>query len=88
MIYRKTTSAAMANAAAVAFTRAGWVVLGVNDVREELTRTTVFYDAGMVDSANAMVNAHIGVLAAEPRPRTLRSTGSLIVIVTSNYTAA
>jgi hypothetical protein len=80
------SAAPVATAHAVATLQAaGYAIARTRTVRYRVTQTTVFYDAGSLAAAQALVAQHIGVLVALPRPRPVARTGTLIVVVAPGY---
>lgn len=64
---------------------AGWPSDYATNVNYRLASTTVFYDAGQEASANALVASIPAIKAAAPRPREFADTGTLIVVVESDF---
>jgi hypothetical protein len=84
-VYNGSNAPTATSHAVTALQSAGYRVDRVRIVRYYVSRTTVYYDSGSAAAAARMVNLHIGVLAAAPRPRSIASTGTLIVVVARGY---
>jgi hypothetical protein len=84
-VYNGSSAPTATSHAVAALQTAGYAVVRVRVVRYYVSRTTVYYDSGFATEAATMVNLHIGVLAAAPRPRSIASTGTLIVVVARGY---
>jgi hypothetical protein len=86
VVYDGAKSAGLTEKARARLVAAGYAVQRVRDVNLPLERTTVYYDSGQASAAQALVDAHLGVLDAKPRPTDiLLRTGTLIVVVAPSF---
>lgn len=88
VVYNAAGIANLAQQAAQRLTDAGYQVIRTRDLRSVLPDTTVFYDPGGATQAQTLVDAHLGVARALPRPRWLLPTGTLIVLLRPDYAGA
>ncbi|HEV7207767.1 MAG TPA: LytR C-terminal domain-containing protein [Mycobacteriales bacterium] len=85
MVYDSSGIRGLTARAAQQFNAAGYDVRFTDDIRDSITATTAYFDPPQRAIADALVAAHLGVVRAVPRPRFLLPTGTVIVVLASDY---
>jgi ribulose-5-phosphate 4-epimerase/fuculose-1-phosphate aldolase len=75
----------LAKKAAADFAAKGWTIAGTGNLSGRLSRTTVYYPAGMLAAAVELRRAFPAVADSAPRYAGLPGDGTLVVVVTRDY---
>jgi len=85
VVYNSTGVRALAGRAAMRLTGGGYAVRSTGDIAADVGVTTAYYDPPQAAAAQALVAARLGVVRALARPRFLLPTGTVIVVLASDY---